>query len=96
MDRPKWTTLTTRPPCILLRGGRVRLGEKEFFIDNLLVRIHYIIVMVKWTGLAPWKFEFSFPGSLTSTFLSKGQTPEPVLHARLGISETFITGVPRP
>ena len=43
--------------------------EREFFIDNLLVRIHFIIVMVGWTGLAPWKFEFPFPGSLTSTFL---------------------------
>jgi len=31
--------------------------EREFFIDNLLVRIHYIIVMMKWTGLAPWEFE---------------------------------------
>jgi len=40
-----------------------------FFIDNLLVRIHFIIVMIRWTGLAPWEFEFPFPGSLTSTFL---------------------------
>ena len=23
------------------------------FIDNLLVRIHFIIVMIRWTGLAP-------------------------------------------
>ena len=30
--------------------------EREFFIDNLLVRIHYIIEMIKWTGLAPWEF----------------------------------------
>ena len=45
--------------------------ERDFFIDNLLVRIHYIIVMIKWTGLAPWEFEFPFPGSLTSTFLGK-------------------------
>jgi len=43
--------------------------QKEFFIENLLVRIHCIIVMVRWTGLAPWEFEFPFPGSLTSTFL---------------------------
>ena len=43
--------------------------ERELFIDNLLVRIHFIIVMIRWTGLAPWKFEFTFPGSLTSTFL---------------------------
>jgi len=43
--------------------------EREFFIDNLLVRIHFVIVMIRWTGLAPWEFEFPFPGSLTSTFL---------------------------
>jgi len=40
-------------------GGRMLL-------DDLLVRIHFIIVMVRWTGLAP----FPFPGSLTSTVLS--------------------------
>jgi len=45
------------------------LEEREFFIDNLLVRIHFIIVMIRWTGLAPWEFEFPFPGSLISTFL---------------------------
>ena len=28
--------------------------------------------MIKWTGLAPWEFEFPFPGSLTSTFLRPG------------------------
>ena len=44
--------------------------EREFFIDNLLVRIHFITVMIRWTGLAPWEFEFPFPGSLTSTFLA--------------------------
>jgi len=35
-----------------------RRREREFFIDNLLVRIHFIIVMIRWTGLAPWEFEF--------------------------------------
>jgi len=25
--------------------------------------------MIRWTVLAPWVFEFHFPGSLTSTFL---------------------------
>jgi len=40
--------------------------EREFFIDNLLVRIHRCFW---WTGLAPWEFEFPFPGSLISTFL---------------------------
>jgi len=48
--------------------GDVR-REREFFIDNLLVRLHLIMVMIRWTGLAPLEFEFPFPGSLTSTFL---------------------------
>jgi len=38
--------------------GTGRLREREFFIDNLLVRIHFIIVMIRWTGLASWEFEF--------------------------------------
>ena len=53
-------------------------GEgREFFIDNLLVRIRFIIVMIWWTGLAPWEFEFRFPGSLTSTFLGTGEHRQP-------------------
>jgi len=38
---------------------------------NLLVRIYLIVVMIWWTGLAPWEFEFPFPGILTSTFLCR-------------------------
>jgi len=30
-----------------------RCREREFFIDNLLVRIHFIIEMIRWTCLAP-------------------------------------------
>ena len=45
------------------------LAEREFFIDNLLVRIHLITEMAWWTGLALWEFELPFPGSLISTFL---------------------------
>ena len=52
------------------RDGSVSaVSEREFFIDTLLVRIHLIIVMIGWTGRAPWEFESPFPGSLTSTFL---------------------------
>ena len=39
-------------------------AERDFLIDNLLVRIHFIIEMIRWTGLAPCEFEFPFPGSL--------------------------------
>ena len=44
----------------------VPLSWREFFIDNQLVRIHFIIEMVWWTGLAPSEFELSFPGSRIS------------------------------
>ena len=44
--------------------------EAEFLIDNLLVRIHSIIEMIWWTGLAPWEFQFPFPGSFPSTSLA--------------------------
>ena len=50
-------------------SGQHAERETEFFIDSLLVRIHFTIVMIRWTGFAPWEFEFPFPGSLTSTFL---------------------------
>ena len=54
------------------RGGTAPAErEREFFIDNLMVRIHLIIEMIWWTGLAPWEFEFPFPGSLISTFLPR-------------------------
>ena len=42
---------------------------REFFNDNLLVPTHFFIVMIRWTGLAPWAFKFPLPGSRTSTFL---------------------------
>ena len=38
--------------------------KREFLIDNLIVRIHSIIEMIWWIGLAPWEFEFPFPGGL--------------------------------
>jgi len=40
--------------------------------------------MIKWTSLAPWEFEFPFPGSLTSTFLvcSSTRGSQPIARAR--------------
>ena len=40
-------------PCLLQGGESCISTKREFFIDNLLVRIHFIIVMIGWTGLAP-------------------------------------------
>jgi len=42
-----------------VNGVLKRLSKRESFIDNLLVRLHFIIMMIRWTGLAPWEFEFS-------------------------------------
>jgi len=50
-------------------GFMKKSPDSNPLIANLLVRIHFIIVMIRWTGLAPWEFEFPFPGCLTSTFL---------------------------
>jgi len=36
---------------LALLEGEVRV------VDNLLVRVHFIVVMVRWAGLAPWEFE---------------------------------------
>ena len=41
--------------------------ERDSFIVILLVRIHLIVEVIWWTGLAPCEFEFSFPGSLMFT-----------------------------
>ena len=38
----------------------MRDREREFFIDNLLVRIHFIIIMIRLTGLAPWELNSFF------------------------------------
>ena len=41
---------------------KLRPREREFFINYLLVRIHLIIMMIRWIGLAPWEFELCFSG----------------------------------
>jgi len=42
--------------------------ERDFSIDNVLVQVYSIIELIWWTGLAPWEFQFPFPGSRTPTF----------------------------
>ena len=49
----------------LPRRARPRQGTR----DNLLIQIHFIIMMIRWTGLTPWVVKFPFPISLTSNFL---------------------------
>ena len=50
--------------------SQYRRPKRKWFNDNLLVRINFIIVTIRWTGLVPWDFGFPFPGSLTSTCLA--------------------------
>jgi len=71
------------------RGGRDPhrpcCRETEFCVDILLVRDHFTVAMIRWTGLAPWEFEFPFPGSRTSTFLDHES------HGALGVGLEFNT-----
>jgi len=54
------------------------LREREFFIDNLLVRIHFIIVMIRLTVLVPWKFELCVQVALHQP----GLQPSDMIHSR--------------
>jgi len=49
-----------------LAQARPSSREREFFIHNLQVRIHFIIVMIRWTGLAPWEPLIPKPRKLQS------------------------------
>ena len=66
-----------REVCVLARRVvrqcpfRCGVSEREFFIDNLLVRIHYIIVMIKWTGLALRSFTQVTVSHFPCRFLQK-------------------------
>ena len=59
-----WNPLKSRHPSTMLA-----LTERDLFYDNILIRIHFIIDIIWWSGLVSWDFEFFFLGSLTSTFL---------------------------
>ena len=52
---------------------RSRVRPPREFIGNLLVRVHFIIVMIRWTGLAPWEFEFPSPGSPTHPYTTTSE-----------------------
>ena len=48
--------------------------EGASFIDNLLVRMHFIIARIQRTGIEPWVFAYLFPGSLVPAFLLPRQS----------------------
>ena len=51
------TTFEPSKPSPRRRSIPPSLLKREFFVDNLLVRIHFIIERIRWTGLAPWEFD---------------------------------------
>ena len=93
------TRLYARGAALQARPGLRRrcLSEREFFIDNLLVRIYLIIVMIRWTGLVPWEFDFFFQVALAlhlPSYLNLTLSPEPHTtkdaHVLLYISRALI------
>jgi hypothetical protein len=58
------------PPSAFAAPSTRLCREREFCIDNILVRIHEIIW---WTSLAPWQSECPFPGGLISTGIAPPQ-----------------------
>jgi len=59
-------SIAARRSAITMKDTEITIvcDQREVFIGNLLVRIHFIIVMIRWTGLAPWEFEFIFQVAL--------------------------------
>ena len=39
----------------------LRRKEDQGMEHEVMVRIHFVIVMIRWTGLAPWEFGFPLP-----------------------------------
>ena len=66
------------------------LPSREFFIDNLLVRLHLITKKIQRTGLAPWVLECLFPGSLTSTYVTPPFNPAFVEVGSWGLAVTVL------
>ena len=64
---PVWQCLMSEELLYVPYSLGSGLGERESFVDNLPVRIHLVIVMIRWTGLAPRAIEFPFSDSLDST-----------------------------
>jgi len=54
-----WDHLTP-PLSIQLPAGDACLTRRGFVIDNLLVRNHFDILIIRWTGLASWDHRIPF------------------------------------
>ena len=59
-------------------------ADREFFIDNLIVRIHIFIVMIRWSGLVPWEFDGAGVGRAPDRLARLSRLPLARLEARRG------------
>ena len=57
--------------CLCSLSRSVHILRTWIADAEVLVRIHFIVVMIGWTGFAP----FPFPGSLTSTVPCRWHRP---------------------
>jgi hypothetical protein len=68
------------PPCLLKHDTPKNITrverERECCIDRLLVRIHFVIETIWWTGLASWASEFPMKVTLHLLFPRRKQPPE--------------------
>ena len=67
-----------------------RRARTKIFIENLLVRNHFIIEMIWWTGLAPWEFEPTATVGSTSSRWRWVLIPATISHLHLLIPQTRI------
>jgi len=75
-----------------IRTSRLSIKNSLALQEDELTLI-LIIVMIWWTGLAPWEFEFPFPGSLISTFRAGGRADPDRRGAGLHISHCSLTHI---
>ena len=61
-----------------LRTEHKRERERALF-DNLLVRIHLIVEMIWWTGLAPWEFELEHKITINTGAVFAPPLPRPMV-----------------
>ena len=87
--RASCTCSTNRPSVPGLQGGR------ELCIDNLLVRIHFMIMMIRWTGLASWELKFLFPGRTYVSATAPAGISHPIqeLHRTCAMNRPSVPGL---
>ena len=80
-------------PCENSVEGSEICAERDFFIDNLLVRIHFIIEMIRWTGLAPCNLPSQSLFSRISYILRRKKTHAKILRIEANTATMYYSGL---